>query len=310
MCLIIFTSNLARARIRRGVLEKAFYQNYDGVGIAYIDDGVLKVSKGHDIFDEFYADYRQTRTKVGSGACLIHFRAKSVGAVNAANIQPVVIHAGKLVMAHNGTIDSLKGDEESDSVRLGANIRRLGWEFPFTKPQVEILTMLCAGRSKLVFFDSTGKHQIVNANLGKWSRGAWYSDGGDILEPDVKPSSSSWSNYSPASYPPRGSAPSMPSIHGGYSTYGGDAADADLLPGPDDDVGFAEPKPLPTKRPLPLIKERTGPGIRANMMVGPQQRADILMAKLKVKRFTEINPTDLNGVDWREWQDVHRLLVS
>lgn len=299
MCLIIFTTNLQRARVRKSVLEKAFFQNYDGVGIAYLDDGVLKVSKSNnDIFDDFYANYCKIRDFVGTGPCLIHFRAKSVGLVNAANTQPVVINPASLVMAHNGTIDALKGGEDSDSVVLGSNIKKLDWTFPYSKPQIEMLRMLCAGRSKLVFFDSTGKYQIINDKLGKWSRGAWYSDGGDILDYDPVYSNSYKSikskNYSVTRY-------DVDELH-------------DFPGAEDDDLGFAERQPLPRLGHKSLMGNRGGLGARTsvkNHHMSPQQRADIMAAKYKAKRFTDIDPDLIaDSEDWCEWQEIRYKLVS
>lgn len=183
MCLIILSPNVQKTRIKRTVLERGFDKNGDGAGMAFIDNGVLKILKtDHVLFNDFYADYQDIRAGL-KGPLLIHFRKLTKGSKSEMNTQPLGI-SSDLVMAHNGTIDPLTKTEEdvSDSVQLARLLRRLKWEFPYSRAQVDLLSVACNNKSKLVFLDNKGRFQIVNAALGKWKEGAWYSDACECFE--------------------------------------------------------------------------------------------------------------------------------
>lgn len=196
MCLIVFIPNLRHSTVRKSVLERGFIKNNDGAGFAYIRDGALVLSKGYDFFEDFYKAYKEARRSIDDrGPMLIHFRWSSVGVNNYTNTQPLPVR-DNLVMAHNGTIDGFKPDpllsDDSDSVCLAKVLRRVGWEYPFNRATKEVLRGICADESKLVFLNSQGRYTIINEQKGKWSRGAWYSDGGNVLEP-VKPTTGVYS---------------------------------------------------------------------------------------------------------------------
>lgn len=198
MCLIIFTPNVKTARIRKVVLERAFLRHSDGAGLAYVKGGEIKVSKGYHTFERFFEAYQKARSDLnGVGALLIHFRRKTCGPVNYTNTQPLAIYRHRLVMAHNGVFHNLSetGSDISDSVRLSHIIRKMGWNFPFCKGQLEMLDVLCGDNSKLVFMDNKDHHLIVNEDLGKWRRGCWYSDAGDLHDMPSR-------RYGPAYGPP------------------------------------------------------------------------------------------------------------
>lgn len=178
MCLIIFSPNIAHIRLRKSVLEQAFHRNGDGAGMAYVQDGKIKLSKAYFEFDKFFEAFQSIRTNIKKGAFLIHFRRGTGGSNNKTNTQPLVIYRDKLVMAHNGQFPVLEETEKdiSDSVVLSRLIRGLAWKYPFLKIQKELLNRLCGDLSKLVFMDEKGRYSIINEKLGKWSRGSWYSN--------------------------------------------------------------------------------------------------------------------------------------
>lgn len=192
MCLIIFTPNIKHATIRRNVLERGFWRNDDGAGMAYVRAGQLVISKPFMTFDAFHSAYqRALSTMDRQSALLIHFRRGTCGPNNATNTQPLSVYGGQLVMAHNGVFGHLSDhkSEISDSVALSRMIRRVGWTFPFKKACVEMLDMLCDRSSKLVFLSNRGQYKIINEQLGKWRGGCWYSDGASVCESGAKRSS-------------------------------------------------------------------------------------------------------------------------
>jgi hypothetical protein len=184
MCLIIFSPNIKHAKIRQSVLTRGFARNSDGAGLAYIDaSGELAVSKAYMEIEPFLKEYDRIRASVKRGPLLIHFRWGTCGPNNETNTQPLVIHGGRLVMAHNGVFSGLSAvdSDVSDSVRLARLIRRNAWEHPFTKAQADMLVALCNESSKLVFIDNRGKYTIINEKLGAWRAGSWYSDKGRVF---------------------------------------------------------------------------------------------------------------------------------
>lgn len=186
MCLIVFTPHVQRATIRRSILERGFNRNRDGAGFAYVRDGRVIVSKMHETFDAFWLAYQRFRSSGARGPLIIHFRWKTCGPINVVNTQPISIYSGRLAMAHNGIFAHLSEPDSgiSDSVQLARIIKRVGWDFPFKKGEVEMLDALCGVSSKLVFIDHRGHHLIVNEKAGAWKDGCWYSDGGSVCRGD------------------------------------------------------------------------------------------------------------------------------
>jgi predicted glutamine amidotransferase len=192
MCLIIFTPNIARAKLRKAVLERGFKRNSDGAGLAFIEDGIVRLSKPFFNFEDFHLAYQRIRSRINKGPLLIHFRWATCGSNTAVNTQPLVIYRGRLVMAHNGMFPALSnlGEDISDSVYLTRMIRNAGWNFPFKKNENEMLTALCDNYSKLVFLDNQGRYTIINEELGSWREGSWYSDKARCYQSDAIKSSS------------------------------------------------------------------------------------------------------------------------
>ena len=183
MCLIVFAPNIRNAVIRKPVLERGFEGNPHGCGISYIENGAVKIDKGFFTFEKFYDAYSAIRQRITSGPILIHFRFATCGDHNKTNSQPIAVR-DDLVMAHNGVFSELSFPELniSDSVLLARNLNKMGMPFPISNPYRLILNALCAGYSKLVFFDKNGKWDIICSELGSWRKGVWYSDKGECLK--------------------------------------------------------------------------------------------------------------------------------
>lgn len=186
MCLIVFAPNIRNAVIRKPVLQRGFEGNSHGCGIAYIEDGAVKIEKGFFTFEKFFNTYSAIRQRITSGPILIHFRFATCGEHNKTNSQPIAVR-DDLVMAHNGVFSELSFPELniSDSVLLARNLNKMGMPFPISNPYRLILNALCAGYSKLVFFDKNGKWDIICSELGAWRNGVWYSDKGECLKREV-----------------------------------------------------------------------------------------------------------------------------
>ncbi len=297
MCLIVFTPNIRRATIRKSVLERGFDKNRDGAGFAYLANGRVVVSKGYSLFSDFWAAYRPIAA-MARGPVLVHFRWSTIGADNLINTQPSVIAPDHLVMAHNGTFSGLKADADkhdlSDSVALARLLGRLNWAFPYTRPQVDLLRALCDDSSKLVFLASTGRHLIINESEGKWSRGAWYSDGGDVLETEswrAKP----WVNkpYTGAYSPPDDTPDDDAHLYGSEGWEDFDAGSVPTL------------KRLKI-RPKPTMGGRR----RTAFTIGVEQQMDIFAKQFGAKVFGEIDPDRLDTGDWVAWNKLRNLAAQ
>lgn len=296
MCLIVFTPNIRRATIRKSVLERGFTRNSDGAGFAYLANGRVVVSKGYDDFAAFWRAYRPIAA-MARGPVLIHFRWSTIGSENLTNTQPSVITPDRLVMAHNGTFDGLKAVADkhdlSDSVALAQLLGRLNWAFPFTRPQADMLRALCDDSSKLVFMSSTGRHLIINESEGKWSRGAWYSDGGDVLEPTPK----TWAykpytgNYSPPDDTPY------------------DRDDPDSPDYEDFDIGN-DPKKGSKKMGRLKVRQKPTMGGRPSLGIGLDQRMSLFAAEHGYKHFSLIDSDILDGRDYQTWHNMRSALLQ
>jgi hypothetical protein len=306
MCLIIFTPNLRRATIRKSILERGFDKNDDGAGFAYIKDGQVTISKCYDTFPEFYAALKAARLDIQDrGPLLVHFRWSSVGLNNRVNTQPLVVRPG-LVMAHNGTIDSLKPDsltcDDSDSVRLARLVGRTGWQYPFAPINRALLRAICSDSSKLVFLDSGGRHVIINEQEGKWVRGAWYSDKGDVFDKPLAPYRGA-PGYGSTGYGGTGYQPnSGPSAY----RYDGD----DLGPGEDELPTLTQRAKKSEK--LLTVKQKPGHRFRApNTLdnLSKSTKLDTFWAAIRTKH--KLSPSDrldvdmLSGTEWQEWVNIN-----
>jgi hypothetical protein len=312
MCLIVFTPNLRRATIRKSILERGFDKNDDGAGFAYVHNGQVVVSKCYDTFPEFYAALKAARLAINDrGPLLIHFRWSSVGLNNRINTQPLVVRPG-LVMAHNGTIDSLKPDcltcDDSDSVRLARLVGRTDWQYPFAPINRALLKAICGDSSKLVFLDSNGRHVIINEQEGKWVRGAWYSDKGDVFEKPFAP-------YQGA--PGYGSTPGYGAT--GYQPTGGPSAyryEGDDLGPDEDELPTLSQRAAKAAKGL-VVKQKPGHRFRApntldNLSKGSKLDAfwTGIRTKYRLSPSARLDPDILKGADWTEWVNINNSVRS
>ncbi len=287
MCLIVFTPNIRRATIRKSVLERGFDKNRDGAGFAYLANGRVVVSKGYDDFAAFWRAYRPIAA-MARGPMLIHFRWSTIGSENLTNTQPSVIQPDALVMAHNGTFGGLRDQADkhdlSDSVALARLLGRLNWSFPYSRPQIDLLRALCDDSSKLVFLDSTGRYLLINESEGKWSRGAWYSDGGDVLEPPPKWSSKPYTG----AYSPPDDDPDDKTMYG------------------DEDYDDFEVSSARRRAKMQRLKVRQRPtmGGRVPLTLGLHQRMSLFAADHGAKYFTDIDDDKLEGREYQQWHNL------
>ena len=111
MCIAIVTK--PNQRLPDEWLANSFNSNPDGGGIAYIQDGQVKIHKGLMEYDKFYEAYDAVQQRAGHNHMLVHCRIATAGPVNQANCHPFRIKEGALI--HNGHLWSPDNKEMSDT---------------------------------------------------------------------------------------------------------------------------------------------------------------------------------------------------
>jgi hypothetical protein len=173
----------ADEKIQKEVLQRAWTQNPNGAGIAYVDEekGAVRIEKGYMKFKNLWRAYKKHESKT----LLIHFRYATHGAVNRENCHPFSVGDG--AMMHNGILNNFepwKGSGKSDTrhfidsflspvLKDSRNTIDSFFANPLAMPALENLI----GSSKLAFISPSGAVYIVNEALGETVEGVWYSAG-------------------------------------------------------------------------------------------------------------------------------------
>jgi len=186
MCIAI--SKPENILIPHAHLEQSFFNNDDGAGFMYAQNGQLHIEKGFMTFDSFMEAYTPHEEK----PCVVHFRIKTHGDVNADNTHPFRV-GRDLGFVHNGIIgkvDCSSDKNKSDTQHFNAQylnvLYRQDSRFIY-KPVFKDLIGEFIGHSKLVFLNNKGQSTIINEKLGKWDNGVWYSNSSYMPRPAPKP---------------------------------------------------------------------------------------------------------------------------
>jgi len=172
MCIAIL-NKANGANLSRKTLRRCQAANPDGIGIAWTEDGTVKVKKSVKSLDVIFKTYQRARTF--DTDILLHFRLATHGQVSVANCHPFNIDSNTVVI-HNGIIDGFGSDDLSDTLHFTNHILRglpEGW-----RDNQAILDLLgwSIAWSKLVILSGDGKVTIVNEDDGLWQNGNWYSN--------------------------------------------------------------------------------------------------------------------------------------
>lgn len=182
MCIAILT--LPGKVLERKVFDKCWRSNSHGVGYAYIDDftGEVRVDKGFMTLDAAYNRYAQLSAKNGvNHPMLVHFRAATVGGVDRDNCHPFNVKGGAMI--HNGTFWHDKAAKKSDSRMLAEMMYN---ELHYANLDANKAAFQKAfGYNRVAFLFKDGKYLLFSEHynlsrgqLGQWSDGIWYSNGG------------------------------------------------------------------------------------------------------------------------------------
>ena len=166
------------------VFERCWKQNADGFGLAYIGrDGNVVIDKSWMHLKGALHNYRKVAEdlKGADHHMLLHFRAATVGRVDASNCHPFKVKGGAMI--HNGTFWRDSRATKSDSQMLAemlhnelhvANLTTNHEQFQkaFGYNRVAFLF----NGDKLVLFSE--KYNGAQGQFGQWRDGIWYSNGG------------------------------------------------------------------------------------------------------------------------------------
>lgn len=180
MCLIVF--NPHGNKLPEDRMRVAFDNNPHGFGFMWNEDGRAKMIKddgtgGIEKFMELMEFFRGVPHA-------IHLRWRTHGAISEAGSHPHVIlskdrgDAADLLMMHNGTFSGLPSDPvKSDTMilaeRLREELKDNGGQF--NKAVSKFSKNIGLG-NRVLFLNSQGKAIFLNAGLGFWDSGVWYSN--------------------------------------------------------------------------------------------------------------------------------------
>ncbi len=157
------------------VVESMWYNNDDGAGFMYAENGKLYVEKGFMTLDDFLQAYEPHKER----SMVLHFRIRTHGRTDATMTHPFVID-DNLAFAHNGIISGLGDEKHSDTWYFNEDyLKKLRSKIQ-NFLDIDVITNLIEnkiGYSKLVFMDNEGNIKILNENKGNYSSdGIWFSN--------------------------------------------------------------------------------------------------------------------------------------
>lgn len=176
------------------VFETEDCQNPDGFGIGVSVGGELYVRKGLFSAEEAYGLYCEALYARDPGApILLHWRWATTGAVEARNCHPFLLANDSdarsekganvarraVAVAHNGMLPhpaQVPGDWSDTwyflQVAFAGRTKAQLMSRHFAERTESVL-----GSSRLAWIADDGRYRILNAGLGEWSDGTWYSAG-------------------------------------------------------------------------------------------------------------------------------------
>lgn len=159
-------------------IRTSFANNPDGAGMAWIENGSIKVFKTMKDVDKLASLYLSIRNDNDS-PIVLHFRIGTHGKKDISNVHPFHINSD-MIMVHNGIVDSPVIDKQkSDTFHLSLFLSNLStYRNLIDTNSIEygFADTICAGYSKLIFMDNDGRTSIVSEDKGHWIDQTWYSN--------------------------------------------------------------------------------------------------------------------------------------
>ena len=164
-------------------LENSCLNNPDGFGWSALDPKTRQISTFHSMnADQTIQSFEDYRRKNPETHALFHARYATAGSVTVDNCHPYQIGGGvNAVLGHNGhlSVSIPKGDQRSDTRVFAEDLFPERIEALDNKKRFRKLEKW-AGGSKFVILSADPRLKkpvyLVNADLGHWSGGIWYSN--------------------------------------------------------------------------------------------------------------------------------------
>lgn len=174
MCIAIIN---ALGTLDETTFHNCWESNPHGGGLAYVDDGQVKILKEMDSVSHLYRQYSDIR-KYNKLPMIIHFRVATSGDVDENNCHPFEVMPG-LVMAHNGIIEHVDTDPQTSDTRafISQVLSKLPEDF-LLNVGIRALIRGFIDSSRLVFLNKYGVYDIINEHMGHWDKQRlnWFSN--------------------------------------------------------------------------------------------------------------------------------------
>lgn len=174
MCLLIVNKS---ETLPLEYFKTASENNPDGIGIAWTENGRIRIFKHLTDHKAIYRQYAEIRS-TNRLPILIHFRLATHGTADASNVHPFRI-TKSLAFAHNGIIDAPNHDpKHSDTRHLAELLSKL--RDPSEVMEDGIVSawvdQICDRYSKFAFLTGDGCYKIFNEQAGTWDGDTWFSN--------------------------------------------------------------------------------------------------------------------------------------
>lgn len=162
--------------VKSETLVECFNGNPHGMGMAYINNGKVEMSKGFFKIGEFIPAYKEKAARFGDyNPMLLHFRIATQGKINGQNCHPFPIKGGALV--HNGSLWHKRGGitlEKSDTREFAERMYN-NLSYDVVKAALPEISEALEWNKIAMLYDD-GRY----IRLGKWYEddGIWYSNEG------------------------------------------------------------------------------------------------------------------------------------
>jgi len=181
MCVIVAKPKGSAVSI--ATLLDCWLYNDDGAGVAWYEDGKLRIEKGFmewEHFRDFWTNHGDRRPWEDVPA-IIHFRIATHGVIDEENTHPFWVFPGKLAFAHNGVLygpSRSASDNLSDTQIFNRHyLKQLPRNFLNNMGIKLFIEDFLGPSNKLAFINDKGKITIFGEHRGTWDdQGVWFSN--------------------------------------------------------------------------------------------------------------------------------------
>jgi predicted glutamine amidotransferase len=170
-------------------MKNCYDSNYDGAGLAWVDEGGLHVSKGYFGFNALWKDARD----LVDYPVLLHCRLATHGSVCADNCHPFLLENG-VALAHNGILGvELLNENMTDSESFAIKyVEPFSWDALRLDRVSNMLEMAIGPGNKVAMLGGDGQFLLLNGEKGLSFMDVWFSNDSCLVD-----TRRSWRAYYP-----------------------------------------------------------------------------------------------------------------